>query len=97
MKRLIAIALLVVAGCGGTAATPTLEYKLAAISAGGDPDQAAIAEFGDILDTLQAGTSVCEPERDRQKIADTLVAGWELGGKSDSLLEWARALAALCR
>jgi hypothetical protein len=93
---IIALALAVVAcGGGGPTPPPTLEEKLATVHGDGDRDPAVVAEFGRILDAIQAG-GICDPEPDREHVADVLVASWNSSGKRDSLLEWARAVAAVC-
>lgn len=72
---------------------PTVEYMLAAIHG----DLSTEAEFKRIVDQMQTGGSVCDPEPSRQHVGDLIVASWEQSGKRDSLLEWARALASVCR
>lgn len=70
----------------------TIEYKLATIH--GDPSTED--EFRAILDRMQAGVGHCNPEPDRQRAADTLVASWQQSGKQESLLAWAQALLGAC-
>lgn len=91
--------LMLLAGCtadGGTssdtAGSESIEYKLAVING----DLSTEDEFGRILDQIQEGGGICNPEPDREHVADVLVAGWEESGKRESLLAWARALASAC-
>lgn len=84
---------------GGSSDTPvdpsiseSIEYKLAVI----DGDLSTEDEFGRILDQIQEGGGICNPEPDREHIADVLVAGWEESGKRESLIVFARALATAC-
>lgn len=71
---------------------PSIEYKLATIN--GDPSSQG--EFRMILDQLQAGGGNCNPEPDREHVADVIVASWQQSSKEDSLLEFARALMTAC-
>jgi hypothetical protein len=71
---------------------PTVEYMLAAIHG----DLSTEAEFKRIVDQIQAGGSVCDPEPNRQHVGDVIVSSWEDGGKAGSLLDWARAIASVC-
>jgi hypothetical protein len=97
-NRLAAVVALIVVSATGCADSrsggggESIEYKLAAI--GGDTSDEG--EFSQILDQLQAGGGICEPEPDREHIADVLVGSWEQGGEVDSLLEYSRALASAC-
>jgi len=75
--------------------TPSIEYKLTIISTGGSYDASVETEFRRILDVIQAG-GTCNPEPNRVKIADTMVAGWEQTAKRDTLLEYGQALASIC-
>ena len=70
----------------------SIEYKLAVIHG----DESTEDEFGRILDDIQDGGKICNPESDREHVADLIVASWEESPQRDSLLEWARALADVC-
>ena len=76
----------------GPTQAPTPERMLAVIY--GDPSSEA--EFGRILDTIQAGGSVCNPEPSRQHAGDVIYSSWKASAQRDTLLEWARALASVC-
>lgn len=60
-------------------------------------DLSTEAEFKRIVDQIQAGGAVCDPEPNREHVGDVIVSSWEDGGKAESLLAWARALAAVCK
>ena len=77
---------------GTSSSGESVEYKLAVIN--GDPSTET--EFGRILDQVQDGGDLCNPEPDREHIGDVLVGGWEESGKRESLLAFARALATVC-
>ena len=72
------------------AAAPTKNYSVAyklAVVGGDSSDEAA---FQDAIDCIMAsGIRGAETEK---KVGDTLVASWQAGGKSGTLLEWAQAL-----
>ena len=103
---LATITALLIAACGSSStpvpaqptptptptSTPTLEQMLAVIS--GDPGTEA--EFGQILDKIQAGVGTCAPEPDRQRASDTLVASWQSGGKTTTLIKWAESIVTAC-
>jgi hypothetical protein len=76
------------------APTPTLSPEVELSVLDGDPGSKA--EFSQILDQVQAGVGSCNPEPDRQTAASTIWASWDQGGKSGTLLEWARALVTAC-
>jgi len=90
----LALTLLLVMGCSSPSPTqtPTPERNLAVIAG----DLSTEAEFGRILDKLQAGTAICAAEPDRAHVADVIVASYDQGGKSGTLLDWARNLASIC-
>lgn len=71
---------------------PSVEYQLAAIHG----DTSKTAEFGRLLDRIQKGSDICDPEPSRTRVGDVMVASWEQSGKGDTLLEWAQALASVC-
>ena len=73
---------------------PTIEHKLAVVN--GDGPAVGEAEFSRILDTIQRGGGVCDPEPNREHVGDVIVASWQNSAQRDTLLEWARALAAVC-
>lgn len=83
-------------GKSSTPATPTTpptpEHMLAAIHG----DLSSEAEFGRILDVIQRGGSVCAPEPSRQHAGDVIYASWKASAQTDTLLDWARALASVC-
>ena len=91
---------LTIAGCGGGSTAPdrnavedlTPEQKLAVIHG----DSSAEGQFARVLDELQAGAGVCEPVADRLRAADVIVASWQEGGETGTLLDWARSLVAAC-
>jgi hypothetical protein len=95
LVALLGALLLLLPACEATTASSddySIEYKLAAIN----EDPSTEAEFGRILDQVQRGGSVCDPEPDRERAADVIVASWQQSGGQDSLIEWARAVASVC-
>jgi hypothetical protein len=76
-----------------SAQSPTPEHMLAGIHGNTSTE----AEFGRLLDTLQRGSAICDPEPDRGHAADVIYASWKSSGQTDSLLDWARALVSVCQ
>ena len=98
---LVAVTIVVLVSCSTTgeprastspSTEPSIEYKLATING----DLSSEGEFQTILDRLQAGGGNCNPEPDREHVADIIVAGWQEGGKKEPLVEFARALMTAC-
>lgn len=70
----------------------TIEQELADIQ--GDPSTEA--EFGKLLDQLQSGDGVCDPDPDREDVAEGIVTSWKGSTLDISLLEFTRRSASVC-
>jgi hypothetical protein len=90
----LAVALLVIAGCGSGsgAGNAAPEHTLAVL----DGDPATQAQFAQILDRFQNGGVACQPDPDRQHAANLISASWQRAGKPGTLLTWASSLVAMC-